>query len=79
MAGGILKHGGAMYCMVMQHGSGEWHEPHVDVGDVLISTSPLYFIQRIRLSVLRMQIEKSVEPVSNDLELLFHHMLLPPT
>jgi len=30
-------------------------------------------------SLLRMQIEKSVEPVSNDLELLFHHMLLPPT
>lgn len=27
-------------------------------------------------SLLRMQIEKSVEPVSNDLELLFHHMLL---
>jgi len=30
-------------------------------------------------SLLRMKIEKSVEPVSNDLELLFHHMLLPPT
>lgn len=29
-------------------------------------------------SLLRMQIEKSVEPVSNDLELLFHHLLLPP-
>lgn len=29
-------------------------------------------------SLLRMQIEKSAEPVSNDLELLFHHML-PPT
>jgi len=28
-------------------------------------------------SLLRMKIEKSVEPVSNDLELLFHHMLLP--
>jgi len=30
-------------------------------------------------SLLRMKIEKSVEPVSNDLELLFHHFLLPPT
>lgn len=30
-------------------------------------------------SLLRMKIEKSVEPVSNDLELLFHHMLLPVT
>lgn len=28
-------------------------------------------------SLLRMKIEKSVEPVSNDLELLFHHLLLP--
>jgi len=28
-------------------------------------------------SLLRMKIEKSVEPVSNDLELLFYHMLLP--
>lgn len=28
-------------------------------------------------SLLRMKIEKTVEPVSNDLELLFHHMLLP--
>jgi TetR/AcrR family transcriptional repressor of nem operon len=30
-------------------------------------------------SLLRMKIEKSVEPIINDLELLFHHMLLPPT
>jgi len=29
-------------------------------------------------SLLRMKIEKSVEPVSNDLELLFHHILRPP-
>jgi len=29
-------------------------------------------------SLLRMKIEKSVEPVSNDSELLFHHLLLPP-
>ncbi|MDF2634031.1 MAG: transcriptional regulator, TetR family [Pelosinus sp.] len=29
-------------------------------------------------SLLRMKIEKSVEPVNNNLELLFHHMLLPP-
>ena len=30
-------------------------------------------------SLLRMQIEKSVEPVSNALDMLFHHMLLPQT
>ncbi len=29
-------------------------------------------------SLLRMKIEKSVEPVGNNLELLFHHILLPP-
>lgn len=29
-------------------------------------------------SLLRMKIENSVEPVSHDLELLFHHILLPP-
>ena len=30
-------------------------------------------------SLLRMKIEKSVEPVNNDLELLFQHLLMPPT
>lgn len=28
-------------------------------------------------SLLRMKIEKSVEPINNDLKLLFHHLLLP--